>query len=63
MSNKQFTVKMKIDRTTSNTFRFQEQDEAGRQKDKSDTLIGQQYIQKRAFDGDAPETVTVTVQW
>lgn len=48
-------VEMALDRETKNTFRFAAEAEDG---DVIDTV----YVQKSAFDGDAPQKVTVTLE-
>lgn len=48
-----FEVTLDLARTTKNTFRFEAEDE--------DAPINPLYIQKSAFNGKEPSSVTVTV--
>jgi ssRNA-specific RNase YbeY (16S rRNA maturation enzyme) len=50
------TLTFAFERETKNTFRYQEEaDEFG------DTVVGTLYVAKRAFAGQKPEKVTVTI--
>ena len=51
---KKLSLKLKLEKETKNTFRFEEVET---------DYVGYLYIQKSAFDGKAPETLEVDVNY